>query len=225
MNILDTMPKLSLFFDSIHKRILALLILLSSCMLQYAHNDVWSVDPHNYQYHMSIYARLSIDGKSESNTDRYQIGAFVNDECRGIAIPDSAQGFKWLYLRVWSNNLSGEAVSFRIYDKEENATIELQTIVTFEHLGLVGEPSSPKELFYRSVLPGDVNNDGKVAVNDVVLTINVILGNAPDGFIRAAADMNGDGDIKVNDVVLMVNAVLGVANTTTQVATVTECPL
>lgn len=57
---------------------------------------------------------------------------------------------------------------------------------------------------------GDVNNDGHIAVNDVVLMINAVLGVPAENFIYDAADMNGDGEIMVNDVVTVINVVLGV---------------
>lgn len=68
-----------------------------------------------------------------------------------------------------------------------------------------------------AVLPGDVNNDGIVAVNDVVLAINAVLGQTPEGFVHEAADMSGDGQIMVNDVVLMINVILGVNPSASQV--------
>ncbi len=68
-----------------------------------------------------------------------------------------------------------------------------------------------------AVLPGDVNNDGVVAVNDVVLAINAVLGQTPEGFVHEAADMSGDGQIMVNDVVLMINVILGVNPSASQV--------
>lgn len=58
--------------------------------------------------------------------------------------------------------------------------------------------------------PADVNNDGMVAVDDVVLTINAALGIISDKFVFAAADMNGDGEIFVDDVVKVINHVLGI---------------
>ena len=67
------------------------------------------------------------------------------------------------------------------------------------------------------MLPGDVNNDGIVAVNDVVLAINAVLGQTPEGFVHEAADMSGDGQIMVNDVVLMINVILGVNPSASQV--------
>lgn len=59
--------------------------------------------------------------------------------------------------------------------------------------------------------PADVNNDGLIAVDDVVLTINKVLGVTADGFLFAAADMNADGQILVDDVVQVINSVLGIS--------------
>lgn len=65
---------------------------------------------------------------------------------------------------------------------------------------------------------GDVNNDGLVAIDDVVLTINYVLGNTPDDFLFMAADMNGDGSILIDDVVMVINAVLGIDAANVQTA-------
>ena len=64
-----------------------------------------------------------------------------------------------------------------------------------------------------SYTPADVNDDGMIAINDVVLTINAVLGTYADNFVFAAADMNGDNQIMINDVVQVINSVLGL-NTT-----------
>ena len=59
---------------------------------------------------------------------------------------------------------------------------------------------------------GDVNNDGIIVVDDVVLTINAVMGHDSDNFVFEAADMNGDGQILVDDVVLVIKAVLNSDN-------------
>ena len=71
------------------------------------------------------------------------------------------------------------------------------------------------EVYYK---PGDANGDGSVLVNDVVYTVNRILGIEADDFIFRAADMNGDGNILVNDVVMIVNTILGTNTTTAALA-------
>ena len=62
---------------------------------------------------------------------------------------------------------------------------------------------------------GDVNGDGDIVVNDIVYTINYILGENNEDFIFEAADINGDGEIVVDDVVKIINIILGV-NTTSE---------
>ena len=62
----------------------------------------------------------------------------------------------------------------------------------------------------QTYTPADVNNDGMIAIDDVVLTINAVLGNVPENFVFDAADMNGDGRILIDDVVRIINVVLGV---------------
>lgn len=62
----------------------------------------------------------------------------------------------------------------------------------------------------QTYTPADVNNDGMIAIDDVVLTINAVLGNVPENFVFDAADMNGDGRILIDDVVRIINVVLGI---------------
>ena len=57
-------------------------------------------------------------------------------------------------------------------------------------------------------LEGDLNTDGVANVLDVVLLVNLVLGNG-GGDIGDCADVNGDGILNVLDVVLLVNIVLG----------------
>ena len=56
-------------------------------------------------------------------------------------------------------------------------------------------------------IPGDVNDDGDVNVNDVTLLINMILGIVE---MTEAGDVNASGNIDVNDVTLLINMILGV---------------
>ena len=57
-------------------------------------------------------------------------------------------------------------------------------------------------------IPGDVNNDGIVAVNDIVYVVNYLLEDIAPDFHFSAADMDGDGNVFINDVVLLVNKIL-----------------
>ena len=55
-------------------------------------------------------------------------------------------------------------------------------------------------------LPGDVNGDGVVNVQDVQLCVNQVLGLSPT---TPEADVNSDGSVNVLDVQLIVNILLG----------------
>lgn len=59
------------------------------------------------------------------------------------------------------------------------------------------------------VILGDVNNDHKVNVQDVLLTANVSVGKDVYGFFFMAADVNKDGIINVSDVLLVANIAVG----------------
>ena len=55
-----------------------------------------------------------------------------------------------------------------------------------------------------SNMAGDVNGDGSVNVQDIILIVNMILDGGYDG----TADVNGDGSVNVQDIILIVNMIL-----------------
>ncbi|MBR6284858.1 MAG: M6 family metalloprotease domain-containing protein [Muribaculaceae bacterium] len=57
-------------------------------------------------------------------------------------------------------------------------------------------------------VPGDVNGDGKVDIDDVNLTINLILETLTDPEARRYADITGDGNVDIDDVNGMINVIL-----------------
>lgn len=69
---------------------------------------------------------------------------------------------------------------------------------------LVDEPPTPY------FIPGDVNNDGDVDVEDVTLLIKVILGNSEmTPYIMLAGNVIADDEIDVSDVTAIINIALG----------------
>ncbi|MFI5397350.1 MAG: hypothetical protein ACHQ9S_17570, partial [Candidatus Binatia bacterium] len=55
---------------------------------------------------------------------------------------------------------------------------------------------------------GDCNNDGAVAVDDILTMVNIALGNAPVTTCEAG-DPNGDGQITIDEILAAVNVALG----------------
>ena len=64
--------------------------------------------------------------------------------------------------------------------------------------------------FCQDWMPGDLNNDSALNVLDIVMMVNIIIGELPDpGECEVwAADINGDDDINILDVVQVVNLII-----------------
>ena len=58
-------------------------------------------------------------------------------------------------------------------------------------------------------ISGDLNQDSIINVQDIILIINIILGEMPNQQQNISGDMNSDGIIDILDVVLLVNLILG----------------
>lgn len=63
-------------------------------------------------------------------------------------------------------------------------------------------------MFDNYYMNGDVNNDMVVDVEDIVATVNIILGEVGENYIIEAADVNHDNKIDVEDLVMMINMIL-----------------
>jgi len=61
--------------------------------------------------------------------------------------------------------------------------------------------------FLSENILGDVNGDFEINVLDVVVLINMILGNEPENY--STGDLNSDNQINVQDIILVVNIVIG----------------
>ena len=64
------------------------------------------------------------------------------------------------------------------------------------------------------VLPGDCNGDGRVTVGELVLAVNIALGEQPVTACTAA-DENGDAQVSIGELIRSVNAALGLIETPT----------
>lgn len=59
------------------------------------------------------------------------------------------------------------------------------------------------------ILGGDVNNDGKVGVGDIVAVTNLMAGTTVNEAMKARADVNGDGEVGIGDIVAITNIMAG----------------
>lgn len=183
--------------------VLCIVLTLPTALL--AQGSGWTVNPHDYQYDMTVYAAIELDGGVVSDYSNYEIAAFVNvgdkEECRGVATVDSQSGMTWLYMRIYSNKASGEQVYFKIYDKSKSKISSANEKITFESEKLVGMPSSPQKLSLVKFTLGDVNDDGRINAADIVAVKQIMAETASGNIIVDAADVNSDAKVNSADIV------------------------
>ena len=177
----------------------------------HAQNGHWTYDPYAYQYDMTAYVAISINGVSVADYADYEIAAFCGDECRGVAQIQQAESDgvvkSYGYLRIRSNQSSGEIISFKVYQKSVTKEVDIyQTTIEFQSQQLVGLPSSPLQL--RVVQKGDVNGDGQVDTQDAIKVIQYYLGKNPDDFVLGAADVTDDGVVDTQDAIQIIRTYL-----------------
>ena len=174
------------------------MLLLSTTFL-HAQESGWSVNPHDYQYDMTIYAQLVVEGQAVSDYENYEVGAFVGDECRAVGEVNTQNGYTWVYLRPRSNVASGETVTIKVYDKAKGRALRTNENFSFQSQGQEGEPSSPVNLTMKMYTLGDVNDDGEIDVSDVQDLIDLVLSSS-DLTSNPACDFNEDGEVDVSDI-------------------------
>ena len=169
----------------------------------------WQCDPYDWEYDMTAYVTLTADGEAVTDYSNYEIAAFCGDECRGVATIQTAEGNSYCYLRIRSNQASGETITFKVYVKDTGREVAVEgTTMTFSSNTVQGLPSSPVVLNFVPYIPGDADGDGEITINDVIMAINASLGNPSPTIIAPAADMDGDGSITINDVIMIINKTL-----------------
>lgn len=193
------------------RKLVCLACMLAMAMVAHAEGNEsgWTVNEHDYQYQMSIYAKLVIEDNDVTADNNYEVAAFVGDECRGVATIQSLGGYTWLWMFVRSNSASGEKISFKIFDKTTGKEKRIAETIDFVSDGQIGEASSPTTFTLAKYTLGDVNDDTKINAIDLMLIINKILKkDLPSGTIVDAMDMNGDGKVNAIDLQLVINIIL-----------------
>lgn len=107
---------------------------------EYICGPEWEVSPY-YQYNMQVIGKLYIDGEQSFNPND-KVGAFIDGECRGIAAPDPDL-FGLVFLSIGSDELSGDMVTFKIWDVDVCEDCPVAENLIFENQAQVGTPANP----------------------------------------------------------------------------------
>ena len=165
----------------------------------------WDFDYTQFQYLMTVYYTINNDKVAVEDLSNYEVAAFVDDECRGIGTVISQGGHTVGQIIVRSNQLSGEAINLKCYDKSSVEEKELYgSAISFSSDGLVGMPSSPYVLdLVKQYTPGDADGDGVVDLTDAVAIFSYYMEGDYPNFNIDAADFDGDGVVDLTDAVLI----------------------
>lgn len=113
----------------------------------------WSVNPHAYEFTMTITGKVVVDGVL--STDQGDVvGVFAGDECRGVtpvAFDQGVDGY-FAYLMVYSNKM-GETLNFRVYDASRDEVLSVRNALPFTVNGIVGSPDEPYLITTVSLSP------------------------------------------------------------------------
>lgn len=94
-----------------------------------------------HQFNMQVVGHILVDDEISLNPND-MVGAFVNDECRGVASPMPEFG-GLVFLTVGSNQLSGETVELRIWQSELCESCYTTQSFAFANEGEVGSYFDP----------------------------------------------------------------------------------
>ena len=200
------------------KSLIMMICLLTGLAANIRAASHWSVNPYDFQHDMTVYVTVIKNGNPVSQLTDYEIAAFCGDECRGVATVQTAEkdGNETVYgyLRIRSNQQSGEAITFRVYDRQADKEFDVEnTSLIFQLQEVVGLPSDP--LILAVVLKGDVNGDGAITAQDALLVLQLEakkVGPTDDGIVYETADVNGDGKVTAQDASLILQYLTGKVN-------------
>ncbi|MBC8213547.1 MAG: T9SS type A sorting domain-containing protein [Candidatus Marinimicrobia bacterium] len=107
----------------------------------------WEVHVPGFEYNLTLTGLLFIEGE-ESFDENDMVGAFVGDEVRGVASPSyfPLTGSYTVNLMIYSNESSGETITFKAYDYSQDVIFEnvIETI-NFVANDIIGNDLTPFE--------------------------------------------------------------------------------
>ena len=149
----------------------------------------WTPTP-NLLYNMSVITKLRI-GDSFSTDEADMIGAFVGDECRGIASPISSYD-GYVFLTVGSDVPSGETVTFKAYIADSDAVYDMPNQeMTFEDQGEVGTLEAPVTI---GAVTAEIASSVPDITDDSPISVTVTFSTSVTGFEVSDIVTNGTID-------------------------------
>jgi hypothetical protein len=117
---------------------------------------------------------------------------------------DNVEIESWAGEIPWSQStysmIAGEHILKWVFTKDQDSSSDVNSGQDAVWIDEITFPS----IFGSSNLPGDLNSDLNINIQDVIIIVNLILNNEES----TGADINGDGNVDVVDIILIVNLIL-----------------
>ena len=109
---------------------------------------------------------------------------------------------------IWASGTNGAIYNFNTLNMTDGLTIYIPENGVFDNHGVraEGELATSVMIYSKGGVKGDVNQDGKVDISDIVAVINTIAG---DTTYKSTANVNGDTSIDISDIVAIINIIAG----------------
>lgn len=132
------------------------------------------------------------------------ISQFNSNFCNNSDLPLVMDQYPFLPIREqFSPNGLHKQVVILDYDGALLGTYTLNSGLNWSAKSYITDVIA--EYYEQAVLLGDINGDELINIQDIILSINVILANE----YNESADLNTDGIVNILDVVQLVNIILG----------------
>lgn len=158
----------------------------------------WTVNPASYQYSMSVVAVVNINC-TELTSPSVRVGAFVGTELRGTALTSNVNNGRFVAgMIVYSNAVSGETVTFKMYNPANDSVYDARVTVAFQDNANYGSSVSPYEIKSNNAptaiqLSNNSVNEGQ-PVNTSVGTFTTTDIDAAETFTYTLVSGTGSND-------------------------------
>ncbi|WP_340104625.1 T9SS type A sorting domain-containing protein [Rhodohalobacter sp. 8-1] len=147
----------------------------------------WDLDTASFSNSMNLVADFYIEDVPFSKENDI-VAAYVGDELRGVSrvVPSipadtSAKGYLYTgFLTIFSNQSSGEDVSFRIWDSAACQVMDIANTLEFQSDAVIGSADSPEQFtvsgaVLQSIPMQSGNNWISLGVEATNMSVNIVL--------------------------------------------------
>lgn len=139
----------------------------------------WSVNPSGFQYNMTMVAVANLNCIELTNPSN-RIGVFVGSQCRGTALTSQVVNGRYTAsLFIYSNNVSGDTISFKVYNVVQDSVYNITSKVFFQQNANYGTSTAPYIVFNNQA-PTDINLSANSFTENTAVNATVAILSASD---------------------------------------------